>query len=308
MRFEALQRSKIARRLIGRPAWLLSKCLWRVLPARTHGWRAVRGLGRFIFTLSVMRSDSAVGQTTCFLRNRAELDEYVRLVEDHPPGGSFNLAVIGCSTGCEVFSILWRLRSARPDLEVEACATDISPSVIAAARDARYPIDAREIRGFEYGMPLSEAEVEAIFDRDGDMLRVKPSFRVGITWRVSDIGDRASVSSLGRFDLVVANNVLIRMSLPQAAACVRNLVSLVTPRGHLFVSGVNLDARTQVAQQLGLEPVADNMEKLHNGTLLRSAWPLFPYGLEPFDARRHDAKYRYCPLFRVPPPNHGRAT
>ena len=74
-----------------------------------------------------------------------------------------------------------------------------------------------------------------------------------------------------------------------------------TPGGYLFVSGVDLDVRTNVAIDLGWEPVPELMAEIHDGDpLVRADWPWHWWGLEPLDRRRNDWQTRYASVFRVP--------
>ena len=63
---------------------------------------------------------------TFFLRNRAALELMRRLCEQKVHGATLRIAVLGCSIGAEVYSILWTIRPARPDLKVVLHAMDIS--------------------------------------------------------------------------------------------------------------------------------------------------------------------------------------
>jgi hypothetical protein len=75
---------------------------------------------------------------------------------------------------------------------------------------------------------------------------------------------------------------------------------LVEPSGHLFVSGIDLDVRTRLAQEMGWKPVADLIKDIHEGDpSLRQGWPLEYWGLEPFWDDRSDWKFRYASVFQI---------
>jgi SAM-dependent methyltransferase len=237
---------------------------------------------------------------TLFLRNRPALELMRRLVADRPERSSVRVAVLGCSAGVEVYSILWTLRRARPDLNVLVDALDISPDVLAIAEDGVYGPETSEAVHASIFKQMSEAELSEMFDWDGDQRRVKPWLREGIAWRLGDAGDPRLVDELGMKDLVVANNFLCHMDAPTAERCLRNLAQLVSRDGYLFVSGVDLDVRTKVALDLGWKPVAELMDEIHDGDpLVRADWPLHWWGLEPLDLRRRDWKTRYASAFQV---------
>ena len=147
---------------------------------------------------------------------------------------------------------------------------------------------------------VSPSEMEMMFDRDGNLLRVKAEFREGITWHIGDAGDTQLRDFLGPQDIVVANRFLCHMGANDAEACLRSLVRLVKPGGYLFVSGVDLSVRSKVAQELHWEPVLELIREVHEGDpSLRHDWPLEYWGLEPFDRNRADWKMRYASVFRV---------
>jgi SAM-dependent methyltransferase len=132
-------------------------------------------------------------------------------------------------------------------------------------------------------------------DREGSRLRVKPWAREGISWDVGDAGDPGILDALGPQDIVVANRFLCHMDPGDAERCLRNLARLVRPGGHLFVSGLDLDVRTRVAEDLGWQPVHDAIEDLHDGDpSLRRGWPCSYWGLEPLDKGRNDWRVRYA--------------
>jgi chemotaxis methyl-accepting protein methylase len=300
MLLERMQRVSLLRKLVGRPGLRVLCLMWETIPASMKNWHSGRRLGQFIYRLIQMRSQREMSLFTRFLRNRAELEEYARLFSGYATGASVRLIVVGCSTGAEIFSIVWRLRKARPDLTIEAVAIDIDESCVNIGREARYSINSPEIQGPpERNLALSEAEIATLFDREGDTLVVKHSIRSGITWYAGDLADPELNLRLGLFDLVVANNILIHMEHDVALHYFRILTKIVLPGGYLFVSGVDLDVRAKAAKELQLEPISDHMENLHNENSLTLEWPMHYWGLEPIDVNRRDVVYRYCPLFRV---------
>ena len=75
---------------------------------------------------------------SAFLRNRPALELMRRLIQEREEGATLNLAVLGCSIGAEVYSIVWVLRSARPDLEIVVNAVDVSAEVVGIAEASIY--------------------------------------------------------------------------------------------------------------------------------------------------------------------------
>ena len=99
-----------------------------------------------------------------FLRNRPGLDLMRRLVEEKPEGSTLKVAVLGCSVGAEVYSILWVLRSARPDLELVVHAVDISPEVVDVAEAGVYVPGMSDAVGEGIFERMTEPERQDIFD------------------------------------------------------------------------------------------------------------------------------------------------
>ena len=111
---------------------------------------------------------------TLFLRNRPALELMRRLVEKEDAGARLRIAVLGCSIGVEVYSILWTLRSSRPDLELALHAVDISPEVLDVAERGVYSPEASELVKSPIFDGLTEVERRELFDWEGDEGRIKP--------------------------------------------------------------------------------------------------------------------------------------
>ena len=138
-----------------------------------------------------------------------------------------------------------------------------------------------------------------MFDREQDLVRVKPRYRDGIDWHVGDAGDPGLVGALGLQDIVVANRFLCHMHPEEAEQVPAQLARLVKPGGYLFVSGVDLSVRSKVAQELGWRPVTELIREIHEGDpSMRRDWPLRYWGLEPFDQGRIDWKMWYAAVFQ----------
>jgi SAM-dependent methyltransferase len=213
--------------------------------------------------------------------------------------------VIACSIGAEVYSILWTIRSARPDLKVVLCAVDISKEILNFAEKGIYAPNTSELVGAPIFERMTAHEKREMFDWEGGQPRVKPWLREGIAWRLGDAADPELIRSLGPQNMVVASNFLCHMAPADAEKCLRNIAQLVSPGGYLFVSGVDLDVRTTVALDLGWEPVAELMAEIHDGDpSVRADWPWQWWGLEPLDLRKPHWRARYAVAFRIAGPQH----
>lgn len=237
---------------------------------------------------------------TQFLRNRPALELMRQLINEKPSGSTATIAVLGCSVGAEVYSILWTVRRARPDLDIIMHAVDISPDVLQYAATGVYGPDTSELVQSTIFERLTPAEMREMFDWDGDRASVKPWLREGIVWQVGDACDASLVSVLGPQDIVVASNFLCHMRAQQAETCLRNFARLANPGGYLLVTGVDLDVRTKVALELDWRPLSDLRSEIHEGDpLVRADWPWKWWGLEPLDRTRPDWEVRYAAAFQA---------
>ena len=295
--------------------------IWNYLLASLASWRPVRRYGCHLHSLIQLRATRSQSVGTFFFRNRPELELLIRLLDQKRESSTLNVTVLGCSKGAEVYSISYAIRCARADLKVRLCAIDISKDILEFAEAGVYSLTGHDGSGapspgsvalggdlvtrtskdqpssiFER---MSFAEITAMFDRDGDHVRVKPRFREGINWHLGDAGDPGLVGALGLQDIVVANRFLCHMHPEEAEECLRNLARLVKPCGYLFVSGVDLGVRSKVARELGWRPVTELISEIHEGDpSLRRDWPLEYWGLEPLDQDWIDWKMRYASVFQ----------
>jgi SAM-dependent methyltransferase len=281
----------------------LNKGIWRCLPSGVRNLYPVRSYGAWLHSLVCLSASRQQYFGTFFLRNRPALELMRRLAQQREHGSTLKIAVLGCSIGAEVYSILWTIRSALPDSKVLLDAVDISKEILNFAEKGTYTTDASQLVGASIFERLTEAERVEMFDWQGDQAKVKSWLRQGITWHLRDAADPELISILGSQDIVVASNFLCHMARTDAEKCLRNIAQLVSPGGYLFVSGVDLDVRTKTALDLGWEPVRDLMVEIHNGDRsVRADWPWEWWGLEPLNRKRHDWQTRYAAVFRVTSP------
>ncbi|HVO63568.1 MAG TPA: CheR family methyltransferase [Terriglobales bacterium] len=256
------------------------------------------------------------------MRNRPELELMCRLLDQKDYGASVSMAVLACSKGAEVYSIMWKIGSARPDLKLTVYAVDISEEILEFAQRGIYSLDQPDMSAkpdaFETIQErdvswntgrdqnawiferMTKAEIDSMFEIDGEEARIKPCLKKGINWIRGDAGDEELVRALGPQDIVIANRFLCHMKPGDARRCIHNAARLVRPGGHLFVSGIDLDVRMRVARELGWQPIKDLMRDVHEGDpSLREGWPLKYWALEPFDSDRPDQEIRYASVFRL---------
>jgi CheR methyltransferase, SAM binding domain len=116
----------------------LNKRIWDLLPSRVRDSYAVRSYGAWLHTLGCLRANREMYLGTFFLRNRPALELMRRLAGQKAHGSTLRIAVLGCSIGAEVYSILWSIRSTRPDLKVLLKAVDISKEILSFAEKGIY--------------------------------------------------------------------------------------------------------------------------------------------------------------------------
>jgi chemotaxis protein methyltransferase CheR len=295
-----MSRVRILRKCVGKPFLLVNEWIWNCLPFSVTASRPMRSYGSFMHSLVKLRAARKQNHGTFFLRNRPELELIRALSNQRPQGSTLRISVLACSNGAEVYSILWTIRSARPDLKVIVKALDISNEILEIAKNGVYSLKAHRLMHEVVFERLTDEEMRAMFDRETDQFRIKPWIKEGINWQIADGGDLELARLSGRQDMVVANRFLCHMAPPDAERCLRNLSHLVNPGGYLFVSGIDLDIRTKVALELGWTPVQNLLEETHNGDpSVRRDWPWKYWGLEPFTRKRHDWSIRYASVFQL---------
>ena len=291
--------------------------LWNHLPEPFRLSLVGRAFGSHVHFVVQANADRRQYFGTFFLRNRAELELMSRLMDHKSHGEELKISVLACSKGAEVYSIMWALRSARPDLKIRMHAVDISSEILEFAEKGIYsrfsgvhqePLnDQKSVEwntAKDQNAPIfermTEEELRAMGDLAGDLVSIRSSIKKGITWIQGDAASHELAAVIGLQDLVVANRFLCHMMPVDAEKCLRNLVRLVKPGGYLFISGIDLEVRLKVAADLGWKPVTELMKEIHEGdTSLAKGWPLEYWGLEPFSAERTDWKMRYASVFQI---------
>jgi len=267
---------------------------WNALPPQIRSGRFARALGRGIHRRARRVQARGGGCFTRFFRNVPQLELIRDLVLERSPGVPVKIVSLGCSTGADLFSILWLIRSARPKQNVQALGIDTSEECIQAASRGKFPHRVIEVAA------ISEVSHERLFTREGKTLVVQDWIKEGTSWVVGDACAPDLAARFGLFDLVLANNFLVQMSPERSESCLRNLTRLVAPGGHLVVSGVDLDLRSRILGELGFVPVTARCEEVHAAEDVHNAWPLYFWGLEPIDLTRPDWPARYATVFRSP--------
>jgi SAM-dependent methyltransferase len=284
----------------------INQQLWNKLPTSVTVLGPIRLYGNFLHTLAQIYRSREQAFGTFFLRNRPQLKLIQRLVERSTKTDTLRVAVLGCSTGAETYSVAWRIRSAWPDLKFILHAVDISRQAVEVGERGVYSVETSELTATNILERLTRTEIAELFDMEGDVATVKSWIRDGIKWHVGDVRESEILNALGPQDIVLANNFLCHMDAPMAETCLRNIARLVSPHGYLIVSGIDLDVRTKVADDLGWNPLQELLEEIHDGDpILRSVWPCYYGGVEPLNKRRQDWRRRYAAAFQLVPSGAG---
>lgn len=139
------------------------------------------------------------------------------------------------STGQEIYTIsmtMHEFKQANPGLlsgRVEIVGTDISPTVIKTARDAKYD-------ELSMGRGLSDERKKQFFidNKDGGWT-VKPEVRMGT--RFTELNLLNSYTALGKVDIIFCRNVLIYFSSELKTDILDRMTQILKPGGLLFLGG-----------------------------------------------------------------------
>ena len=278
----------------------LHKRLWNILPSPVEAITPVRLYAAFLNKVARMHQVKGQALSTLFLRNRPMLELIRGLAARKERSETLKVAVLGSSTGAEIYSVAWTIRSARRDLKLRLSAVDVSQEAVAFGRRGVYSTTVPQLTNTKIFELMSKADMDQIFDKGEEAMTVKPWIKEGIEWHVGDAGESEVLDVLGPQDFVIANNFLCHMDSSEAERCLRNIARLVKPGGYLCVAGIDLDTRTRVANDLGWSPVQELLEEVHEGDpYMRGEWPCHYAGLEPLNKRRADWRIRYATVFQV---------
>jgi mannose-6-phosphate isomerase-like protein (cupin superfamily)/SAM-dependent methyltransferase len=274
--------------------------LWKLLSVSVTNLRPVHKYGTFLHRLALLQGHREQAVNTFFLRNRPQLEMIRRLVSRRGAGETLRVAILGCSSGPEAYSVAWAIKSARPDLVLTVDAVDICREAVDIAKSGEYTMQPSKVTDAEMFERLTADEMNELFERNNGLLKIRSWLKDGIRWRVGDVREPEMIDLLGGQDIVIANNFLCHMSPPEAERSLRNIARLLQPQGYLIVSGIDLDVRTKVASDLRWNSVQDLIKEIHDGDhCLRRHWPCSYVGLEPLDTERKDWTVRYASVFQV---------
>lgn len=173
--------------------------------------------------------DAVVVHETYFFREADQLEVLLRLLLARKLSEEATVRIwcAACATGEEPFTLAMMLADLGQLQRVRIIASDISERALAKARSGEF--SPRAFRGLPRG-------VEGRWiDRQGDRIRISPALASAIEWRRMNLLDREAVAGLGRFDAVLARNVLIYFGDDTIRRVVSHLSDALMPGGFLLV-------------------------------------------------------------------------
>lgn len=204
------------------------------------------------------------------------------------------IVVFACCTGAEVYSLAYMLSTQFPEIKFHIRAYDIVDEVIVQARQRSFSKE--EV----YSSPFVKEEyVENLFDQVGETYTVKDKYAKNITFNKGDMLNSSFMSSLGKVDLVFAQNVLFHLPIPLAEKAFGNLVSLLKPDATLCINGMDTDMRIKLSKKYKLQPLNYLIEEIHNDARIDhgKAWAGIYFGREPFETSSKEWVRKYCTIF-----------
>lgn len=257
----------------------------------------VQALGQTIYKVKSRTQPRSQSTTTGFYRNLGQLSALNGPLSHLVSNGPIRVLVVGCSMGCEAYTLAGFLAAFCPTLDWCIEAIDISEEALAVARAGHY--------GTEHGLGRDYSEKTAAIE--AKLFSIE-----GARWSIlPDVSDRVDFTQgdilldmpryKGSYDLVFGQNFMIHMVPSDEAKAFKNLVDAVRPGGALFIGGMDLDARKLLVGQHQLSPVEWKLREIHEEDYARrNAWPWEYWSLEPFPSRSDALAERYATIFTKP--------
>jgi len=138
--------------------------------------------------------------------------------------------IAGCSTGEEVYSLNVLLHEEGLGGRVRIHATDRSRTLLAAARNATYPLAALKACEQDYLASGGRAKLSDSYKENADTGTMLESLRRNVTFSIHDL---ATDGRFNEFQLVMCRNVLIYFTEPLKLRVLRLIHSSLVPFGVL---------------------------------------------------------------------------
>ncbi len=295
----------------GRQLVNASKYVWDNFVYKYTEYRPVAGLGSLIYKHYAKKRYRVQSHVTVFMRNRTMYEVLAAEISGWPSSKEVRVASVGCSTGAELYSLLYILRTAHPDLKFVAHGMDLSEAVVDVARRGEYRCGkpAADDGLFIIDPDDPEFDAEDLDDLTGilepvkgERYKVRSFLQQGVTWLAGDAMDPQLVHRLGTNNIVLANNFLGPMTDSDAERTIRNILTLVEPNGLIVLDGVDLDLKEKIVESIGLIPVTNRLREVYTTDPTKSGWPWVRWAHEPINENHPSFDCRYALIFRKPNP------
>lgn len=206
-----------------------------------------------------------------------------------------DIVVFACCNGAEAFSLSYVIQTNFPNLKYRIRAFDIVEEVIDQARTHLYSHEQVYAGPF-----VTENFVTGLFDvTEDNTYRIKSHISAPVSFGVGDMLNNRFMDSLGKVDLVFAQNVLFHLPIPKAREAFENLCGLLKQGSTLFVNGMDTDMRIKLTRQFELQPVDYLIEEIHNDARVDrgAGWAGAYWGREPFSRRSREWVRKQCTIF-----------
>jgi len=206
------------------------------------------------------------------------------------------IIMFACCSGEEAFSLAHVLQTQYPQLRFKIRAFDIVEDVV---EKARKPIYTQE--QVYQGPFVTDEFVEHVFDHIDGNYHVKAKITDTIEFQVGDMLDEKFIASLGKADIVVAQNVLFHLPPPKAREAFKNLNQLLEPESVLFINGMDTDMRVKLTKRFNLEPLEHRIEEIHEDARVDrgSGWAGAYWGRAPFSKASKEWVRKHCTIYRA---------
>ncbi len=195
--------------------------------------------------------DLTINETT-FFRNvpqiemvsRVAIPEIVARKQKTSEPKVINIWSAACSTGQEVYTlaiVAFEALRFLPQWDVRVTGTDISPTVIEAARRGIYPKARLDT--------MPQNHLRFYFDDAGDQISVRDPLRRKVSFQQHNLRD---VFPTGPFDIIFCRNVMIYFSRDEQAKLAARFKERLTTGGFLFIGhsetlqGLGVDYRLRI--------------------------------------------------------------
>jgi chemotaxis protein methyltransferase CheR len=179
--------------------------------------------------------DALTINETTFFRNVPQLEMFARVAlpeimarkRDAGEPKQLKIWSAGCSTGQEAYTLAMLADDATLAVhawDVKILGTDISPTVVEAARRGSYPKARLDT------MPPSMRT--RYFDEPGDQIRVKDTLRRRVSFEQHNLNNPFPA---GPFDVIFCRNVMIYFSRAEQARLALRFKDRLAPEGFLFI-------------------------------------------------------------------------